>query len=44
MSEDEVEKELEAEEEECRHQGGRVLHAMSTHKFVVLGLALEESQ
>ncbi|KAK0432575.1 hypothetical protein EV421DRAFT_1719449 [Armillaria borealis] len=44
MSEEEVEKELEAEEEECHHQGGRVLHVTSADKFVVLGLVLEESQ
>ncbi|PBK83211.1 hypothetical protein ARMGADRAFT_1038012 [Armillaria gallica] len=44
MSEEEVEKELEAEEEEHCRQGRRVLHAMSAYKFVILGLALEESQ
>ncbi len=44
MSEDDVEKELQAEEEECRHQGGRVYHEMSAHKFVALGLNLEEYQ
>ncbi|PBK59169.1 hypothetical protein ARMSODRAFT_983262 [Armillaria solidipes] len=44
MSEDEVEKELQAEEEERRRQGGRVYHETSAHKFVALGLSLEESQ
>ncbi|PBK81491.1 hypothetical protein ARMGADRAFT_1048805 [Armillaria gallica] len=43
MSEEEVGKELEAKEEEHCCQGGRVLHATSADKFVVLGLALEES-
>ncbi len=44
MMEGEVEKELEAEEEEHRRLGGQVLHLMSADKFIVLGLALEESQ
>ncbi len=38
MSEDDVEKELQAEEEECWHRGGRVYHEMSVHKFVALGI------
>ncbi|PBK63572.1 hypothetical protein ARMSODRAFT_1023775 [Armillaria solidipes] len=44
MSEAKVEKELEAEEAEHRHVGGRVLHATSADKFIVLALALQESQ
>ncbi|SJL12088.1 uncharacterized protein ARMOST_15509 [Armillaria ostoyae] len=44
MSEEDVEKELEAEEEERHHEGGRVYHETSAHKFVALRLSLEESQ
>ncbi|PBK80809.1 hypothetical protein ARMGADRAFT_949153 [Armillaria gallica] len=44
MSEEDVEKELEAEEEEHCRDGGRVYHETSAHKFVALGLSLEESQ
>ncbi|PBK83329.1 hypothetical protein ARMGADRAFT_1048466 [Armillaria gallica] len=43
MSEEEVEKELEAEEEEHCQQGGCILHTTSADKFMVLALALEES-
>ncbi|PBK66191.1 hypothetical protein ARMSODRAFT_989543 [Armillaria solidipes] len=47
MSEDDVEKELQAEEEECRCRGGRVYHETSTHKFQrpsSLGAALKEER
>ncbi|PBK81134.1 hypothetical protein ARMGADRAFT_1091560 [Armillaria gallica] len=44
MSEEDVKKELEAEEEEHCHDRGRVYHETSMHKFVALGLSLEELQ
>lgn len=44
LSEKEVEKELELEEEERHCQGGVVWHATSANKFVMLGLELEDCQ
>ncbi|SJL10439.1 uncharacterized protein ARMOST_13825 [Armillaria ostoyae] len=44
MSEEEVKKELQAEEEERQCRGGRVYYETSAHNFVALGLSLEESQ
>ncbi len=44
LSEKEVNKELELEEEERQHRGGVVCHATSANQFVMLGLELEEWQ